>query len=329
MSFQVLLAGSGESFLALPGETLLAAAQRADIVLPHDCQAGGCGTCRLRLLQGRVSYDEQPFGLTEQEAAEGFALACQARAESDLVVEPARAGPDLPPSQAVMAEVMDQWPLARDVTALRLSLPSPLAWLPGQYCNILLPDGGRRSFSMASLAGRVVELHLRHIPGGQFTEALLPRLRPGDALSLEMPLGSFVFRPEDYRPLLLLATGTGIAPLKSMLESLCDDADCPPVSLYWGGRQPDDLYCAEEIRGWAGRLYEFRYVPVLSRADATWTGARGHVQQAVLSDHADVSEHAIYLCGSPAMIRDARAALLQAGASAAHLYAEAFTAQAA
>jgi CDP-4-dehydro-6-deoxyglucose reductase len=144
---------------------------------------------------------------------------------------------------------------------------------------------------------------------------------------VEIPLGSFRLHAEDYRPVVMAATGTGLAPIKSMLESLMDDADCPPVSLYWGVRTEADLYLAHEIRGWGERLYEFNFVPVLSRPGPDWQGRRGHVQDAVAQDFGDLSEHALYLCGSPAMIADAKQRFLARSASADHVYVDGFTFQ--
>jgi CDP-4-dehydro-6-deoxyglucose reductase, E3 len=202
------------------------------------------------------------------------------------------------------------------------------AYLPGQYMNIVLPDSGVRSFSMASAPkDGLVDFHIRRLERGRFTDERLSRLRPGDRLDVELPLGSFCFRAEDYRPLLMVATGTGLAPLKAMLEQLMDCDDCPPVSLYWGTRTAEDLYLHDAITRWSERLYEFNYVPVLSRPDAAWQGRRGYVQDAVCADLDDLSEHAIYLCGSPQMISSAKQAFLARGASAAHLYSEGFIPQ--
>ena len=152
-------------------------------------------------------------------------------------------------------------------------------------------------------------------------------LRAGDTLEVELPHGSFSLRKEDYRPLLMVATGTGLAPIKSMLESLMDDPDCPPVWLYWGMRSAADLYLHDEIARWGERLYDFQYVPVLSRADEGWQGRRGYVHDAVAADLSDLSEHAIYLCGSPNMIRDAKQTFMVLGAQSPFIYADGFTFQ--
>ena len=217
-----------------------------------------------------------------------------------------------------------------EVANLQLELPQfpDFRYLPGQYMNVHLGDGTHRSFSMASLPNaRTVDFHVRRIPGGRFTDSHLRRVVPGHALEVELPLGAFRYHAEDQRPIVMVATGTGLAPIKSILESLMDDEDCPPVSLYWGMRTESDLYLDLEIRGWGPRLYDFQYVPVLSRASTGWQGRRGHVQEAVLADLPDLAGHSIYLCGSPAMIADAKHAFLARGADLEHIYADGFSFQ--
>lgn len=336
MSHRIQLLESQQVFFAERNDVLLEAAERAGIALAHDCRLGGCATCRVRLLEGQVHYDEEPLGLAPDEAAEGYALACQARVVSDLVVSTARADEQCAQPQRHRARVVSLRALTPDVLHLELELPeleSPLGldYRPGQYLKLITPDGLARNFSMASAPrADLVDLHIRRIPGGAFTDRVLPSLSVGDALEVELPLGSFFYRAQDYRPMLMLATGTGLAPIKAMLEGLMDDADCPPVSLYWGMRQESDLYLHQEIPGWAERLYEFRYVPVLSKASAGWQGRHGYVHHAALEDVSelgDLSEYAVYLCGSPNMIRDARQLLLANGASADHIYADSFTFQ--
>ncbi|WP_395703150.1 2Fe-2S iron-sulfur cluster-binding protein [Aquabacterium sp.] len=328
--FRVTVQPGAASFEVQPEESVLDAALRQGVPLAHECTFGGCGTCRVALLEGQVRYDEWPLALSDGEAAAGFALMCQARACSDLVIdaEPRPAGAAEPVhTRAVVRAVT---PVTDSVIHLELELPDlpALQYVPGQHLNILLGDGVHRSFSMASApAGHRVDLHVRRIPGGHFTDGVLPQLQPGAVLEVELPLGRFHCRTQDYRPLLMVATGTGIAPIKSMLEALLDDPDCPPVWLYWGMRDERDLYLDELLRSWQGRLYEFSYVPVLSRAGSGWTGRRGHVQQAVLEDLPDLSEHGIYLCGSPAMIAEAKQAFVQHGADPRHLHADGFSFQ--
>lgn len=328
--YRIHVLDSQQSFEVGADESVLDGALRARVNLAHECTFGGCGTCRIKLVEGEVAYEEFPMGLTPEEAAEGYALACQARPCSDLVISGARADEACAEPQRHVARVVLCEPLSADVFHLQLVLPDDMTadYRPGQYLRIHLDDGSTRSFSMASVPdSNRVDLHVRRIPGGRFTDQLIAQLKCDDTLEVELPLGNFFYRSQDYRPLLMVVTGTGLAPVKSILESLMADPDCPPVSLYWGGRQPTDLYLHQQIASWGERLYEFQYIPVLSRAGHDWTGRRGYVQQAVAEDFPDLSEHAIYLCGSPDMIRDAKQLFLDMGASAAHMYTDSFTFQ--
>ena len=330
MVFQITVRETGAHFNVDSGETLLDAALRAGVRIPHDCRLGGCGTCRVRVLEGQVGYDELPMALAPEEAEAGYALACQAKPSSDLVIGDADTAAESPKPIRMVARIADVKSLSRDVTHLRLMIPAgePPRFRPGQYVNVILNDGTKRSFSMASAsASTALDFHVRRIPGGLFTDGAISALKPGETLEIEYPLGGFRYHQEDYRSVVMVATGTGLAPLKSMLEALMDDPDCPPVSLYWGARRREDLYLHDEIHAWGERLYEFRYVPVLSRASDDWDGRRGYVQDAVCADFPDLSECSIYLCGSPEMIRSAKHVFIANGASIDHLYADSFTFQ--
>ena len=330
MAFRVEVRETGEAFETRADEAVLDAAARQGVRLRHDCTFGTCGTCRVRLVEGSVRYDETPMALSDVEAEQGFALMCQARAQSDLVISTARALPAVAEPARHTALIKALRPVTDEVVHLTLEIPgaNATAWRPGQHMNVHLPDGTHRSFSMASCPeSGVVDFHVRRIAGGRFTDRWLSQVRAGERLEIEFPLGPFGLYKSDYRPLLMVATGTGIAPIKGILESLLDDEDCPPVSLYWGMRRERDLYLDELFRSWHGRLYEFRYVPVLSRADANWSGRRGHVQDAVIADFADLSEHAIYLCGSPLMVDEAKTIFTANGAQLDHVHVDAFTFQ--
>ncbi len=322
---------TGETFEIADGESILEAALRVGVRLPHECTFGGCGTCRIKVQQGAVHYDEFPMALTEDEHEQGFALACQAKPLSDLVIEPATAGLEFADPVSVTAQVVAVDALTPGITRLRLQLPSlpEVAYRPGQYMNILLPEEGARSFSMACVPTKdnMVDFHIRRISNGYFTEGILDTLRPGDRLDIEVPHGTFCYHPDDWRPMILAATGTGMAPIRAILESLLDNDDCPPVSLYWGMQTECDLYLRDEIESWRDRLCEFEFVPVLSRADDGWTGRRGYVQNEIVKDYPDLSEHAFYLCGSPEMIQQARTAFLANGADPAFIYSDSFTFQ--
>lgn len=326
MSHRVTIAEIDRSFEVGDDETMLIAALRANIHIPHDCKSGTCATCRFKLLEGAVSYREDPMALLPEERDEGYALACQAWPQSDIVASVEVLPALLADPQRLTATVDRVEPLTADVMHLVLRLPDGAAdFRPGQYVNIVMDDGSVRSFSMASPPnGGTIDFHIRRIGGGSFTQARLAGLRPGQSLPVELPHGSFFLRKADFRPLLMVATGTGLAPIKSMLESLHDDPDCPPVTLYWGMRREPDLYLDEAIRSWGERLCEFTYVPVLSRPHEDWQGRRGHVQDAACADIEDFCEYAIYLCGSPEMVTDAKHRFIAQGASLNHIYADSF-----
>lgn len=323
MSYQIQIEG-GEAFAAQAGESVLEAAERHGIALAHDCRMGGCGTCRIRLVSGTVRYEEQPFGLTEEEEQQGYALACQARPQADLVIAPGRTM-DLPQTLRSSATICEINRVTDSVVHLVLETPEPVPYLAGQYMNVHMENGNPRSFSMANAPGGTrLDFHVRRVPGGRFTERQLNEAKPGQQLDVELPVGSFYLRREDYRPLLMVATGTGIAPIRAILETLLDDEDCPPVSLYWGMRTEADLWLAQEFAQWKDRLYDFRFVPVLSEEGESWQGRRGFVQDAIAEDFDDLSEHAIYLCGVPAMVREAKERFISLGASVEHIYSDSF-----
>lgn len=330
MSHVVRVLETEDAFTVDSGESVLTAALRQGIPLLHDCTEGWCGTCRVRLLEGCVSYEEHPLALTPEQEEEGFALACQARPQSNLVVSTERPLEPCSDPDVYTAEVEAVRLLGRDVVHLTLALPGAenLVYRPGQYLNVMLGDGNKRSFSMASVPnGKSVDLHIRRVRGGHFTDGQLTRLRPGDKLDVELPHGLFCCRKEDFRPLLMVATGTGLAPIKSILQSLMDDPDCPPVSLYWGMRTEEDLYLHDEILSWGDKLCDFQYVPVLSRPGPDWAGRQGYVQEVATEDIGDFSEHAIYMCGSPNMIASAKRLFIDNGANPGFIYSDAFNFQ--
>jgi CDP-4-dehydro-6-deoxyglucose reductase, E3 len=326
MSFRVRLSPSGEAFGVREGESVLAAAARAGVGLPCDCRLGGCGTCRVKVLEGRVVYDEPPMALSPEEEAEGYALACQARAASDLVIRVASAALAAPARYAATITGIDTF--SPEVFHLRLETDMPVDFLPGQYMKVHLASRATRNFSMASRpAGCALDFHVRRIPGGHFTDGLLKNMRAGDRLEVEAPHGAFFYRESDAMPIVMAATGTGLAPLRSILESLLATPGRPPVKLYWGGRTSADLYLRKELAAWAARFADFRFVPVLSRPEPGWQGRRGYVQQAACEDLDDLSGHAVYLCGSPTMVADARRTFCARGADVDHIYSDSFVFQ--
>ncbi len=338
MSFTVTVRPSGSQFEVDAGENILDAALRQGVVLSYGCRNGACGTCKSKVIEGTIEQGaHSPKALSAQEAAHGYALPCCARATSDLVIE-ARvvAGAGDIPVRRMPCRVASIERLAPDVAVLKLQLPAGerLQYLAGQYVELILRDGTRRSYSMAA-APQVdgpLELHVRHTPGGRFTDALFgvttPPIRERDLLRMEGPMGTFFLRTDSDRPIVLLASGTGFAPIKAIVEHMIHESIPRPVTLYWGGRRPQDLYMNALAEGWTRELPDFRYVPVVSDAlpEDGWTGRTGFVHRAVMADFPDLSGHQVYACGAPIVVDSARADFTaKCGLPEAEFHADAFT----
>ncbi len=331
MPHTIRIAGTTHQFEAGDDEPILDAALRQGLELPFDCQVGGCGACRVKILDGEIEYDLPPMALTSDEEEAGLALTCQAIARSPVVIEVEGMGGEAaaaPGPQRITAEVQALEPLSHDVMRVVLALPNGEAAMfrAGQYLDVILPDRDRRSFSMASdPESGVLDLHVRKVPGGTFTGHVFGKAVVGDHWELELPLGSFHLRDSD-RPLLLVAGGTGLAPIKSVLESaMREGLGNRPVHVYWGVRDRRDLYLHETVEGWGQRIPRYTYVPVLSEPDAEgWEGRTGFVHAAVVEDLPDLSAFDAYLCGPPPMIDAAKRAFAAAGLPPERMFADSF-----
>jgi CDP-4-dehydro-6-deoxyglucose reductase len=331
---KVTLQPSGQVFDVEPGEAVLAAALRQGFVLPYGCKNGACGSCKGKILEGAVDYGTyQKKALTDEEKAQGKALFCQARPLGDLVIEARTVGAAKDIAvKTLPCRVQKLERLTDDVMVLQLKLPANerLQFLPGQYLEFLLKDGTRRSFSMANTpAADLVELHVRHVPGGQFTDSVFQKMKERDILRMEAPLGTFFLREDSAKPVVFVASGTGFAPIKSIIEAqLAKGVNhaTRPMTLYWGGRRPKDLYMDALAKSWG-----IPYVPVISEAAAEdhWTGRTGFVHRAVMQDFPDLSGHQVYACGVPIMVDSARKDFTtQCRLPEDEFYADSFTTQA-
>ena len=337
---RISLFKSDISFSVAPGQSLLDAALGASLNLPHSCKGGNCGSCRARLLQGEVYYPNgPPLGLSEAEVADGFVLLCQARARSDLCIETREVTtPDQAHVKRLPARIERAVPLAHDVMGLYLKLPAAedFRFQAGQYIDIMLPGGRRRSFSIASPPhdARVLELHVRRVAGGEFSASLFEQDARSALLTVEGPLGQFVYRPR-AAPLLLVGGGTGLAPLLSILRHVIENGIERDMALYWGVRSERDLYAhaaLEEIaagrpaggRPAAARAARLRYVPVLSEPSPAWRGSRGLVHEAVLQSIEELERYDVYAAGPPAMIAEVRREFGRRGITADRLFFDSF-----
>lgn len=308
---------------------VLAAAQLAGLPLPHSCRSGRCGSCRARLLRGRVEYAAgPPPGLTAQECDAGYVLLCQALARSDLLIE-AHAVQSVAEAQikTLPARIVRRVPLAADVMQLIVRVPAveALEFQAGQYLDVLLAGGQRRSYSVANApqAGSQFELHVQRVPGGLFSEALFGGLREGSLLNVEGPLGRFIYR-EGPEPVIFVAGGTGFAPIKAMLGQALAAASGRALRLYWGARRREGLYEEALVREWAGRHARLSVHLVLSEETAAVAHRHGQVHEAVLADHPDLSPFVIYAAGPPAMIAAIARDFPGRGAQAQCLFLDSF-----
>ena len=344
MPFKVLVQPAGLEFEVARDEAILPAAIRAGVGLPYGCRDGACGSCKSRLLQGRVIHGaHQAKALPPQEEADGWILTCCATPQTDCVVQARTvAGAGEYPQLKMPARVATLSRPAPDVVLMRLQLPATVAfkYRAGQYLEFILRDGARRSYSMANAPERLgeppaVELHLRHMPGGKFTDHVFAAMKERDILRVEGPFGSFFLREDSdapiVRPVVFLASGTGFAPIKAIIEHMQVAGIDRPAVLYWGCRTKADLYLHDWALAAAAKVPHLRYVPVLSEplpAD-DWHGRTGFVHQAVMSDLPDLSGHVVYACGTPVMVESAQHDFIAlCGLPEDAFYADSFTSEA-
>jgi len=305
MGFTVTLKPSGHTFEVPEGQNVLQAGLGAGHMLPYSCRAGVCRTCRGTILDGKVDYGlVHETYLPDADKAKGYALLCQAKPLSDLVVEVREVQGVRPRTIPCRVERLEKPAPDVAVIGLRLPMNENFRFLAGQYIDFLLKDGKRRSYSLAvrpDPAGiTALEIHVRHTPGGVFTDHVFASLKVRDLLRFEGPLGSFYLREDSNKPIVMLASGTGFAPIKALCEHALEKKISRPITLYWGVRLKRDLYMLDLPRSWP----HVKFIPVLS--DETWDGRMGFVHRAVMEDFPDLSGHQVYACGAPIVVESAR-----------------------
>ncbi|MCK5359900.1 MAG: CDP-6-deoxy-delta-3,4-glucoseen reductase [Gammaproteobacteria bacterium] len=333
MTDKVNLVNDSRTFNTEAGENILSAGLRQGIVIPHNCRNGFCGSCMGLLHSGTVEYegDEKPRALTAEKEGEGYVLCCQAHTKGDieLEVDTIDAVADIE-IKTLPCKVKGLQKMADDVMLLEIKLPphEKFEFISGQYLDILLRDGRRRSFSMANQAAAdgVIELHIREVPGGYFTGQVFNEMKEKDMLRIQGPFGTFILRDDSTNPIIMIAGGTGFAPLKSMLEDVrvngCDRA----IHLYWGARAVSDLYFDEQLQQWLQELDCLSYTPVLSEPvkGDNWAGATGWVHEKVMQDYPDLAGMDVYASGPPPMINAIQESFPKNGLQAGHLYFDSF-----
>lgn len=319
MPHQVTIQPSGHQFVVEDDETLLEAALREGFALPYGCRNGACGSCKGKILSGQIDYGtHSPNALKDEEKAQGRALFCRAKALSDLTIEAKEIGAakDIV-VKTLPCRVEKLEKRADDVMVMKIKLPASerLQFLAGQYIDFQLKGGKSRSYSLANPPhdDTLLELHIRHVPGGLFSDQVFSSLKERDILRLEGPFGSFFIREDSDKPMIFIAGGTGFAPIKAMLEHAFAEHTDRELVLYWGVRSLKDLYMPELPQQWLAEQPNFSYIPVLSNPQPgdAWQGRTGFVHEAVLADFADLSGYQVYASGAPIMVDSARDCFVQ------------------
>jgi len=312
--FSVLVHPSGRTFHVGADEAVLTAGIRQGIGLPYGCKDGACGSCKCKLVSGSVVHGpHQSKALSEEEASSNLILTCCAVPHSDLVLESRQVTEiGAMPIKKMPTRVTSMVKKSPDVMALQLQLPAndTFGYRAGQYIEFTLRDGSRRSYSMANAPhlGPNIELHIRHMAGGKFTDHVFGGMKEKEILRIEGPYGSFFLREESSKPIILVASGTGFAPIKALIEHMQHKGVNRPVTLYWGARRPEDLYMHDWVQEQLKSQPNLQYIPVVSDATAqdAWTGRTGFVHRAVLQDYPNLCGHQVYACGAPIVVESAR-----------------------
>ncbi|MCB1874407.1 MAG: CDP-6-deoxy-delta-3,4-glucoseen reductase [Chromatiales bacterium] len=332
MSCKVHVDPSGHEFSVDTGESVLTAALRHGLIIPYGCRNGACGACKGNVLKGKVHYPSgKRSALSDEDEAAGLALFCQAEPLADLTIQvrEIRTATEVE-TKRLPCRVVKMERLTHDVMRLYLKLPESerLQFLAGQYIEFLLKDGRRRAFSIANAPhdDDLIELHIRHVPGGSFTDHVFNELKEKSILRLEGPFGNFYLREDSDRPIVLMAGGTGFAPIKGIIEHAIALGLERPVDLYWGVRAKRDLYLGELAASWEQSLAHFRFIPVLSEParEDDWTGRTGWVHDAVVADYPDLSGFDVYMGGPPPMVEAGKKTFVEAGLAEDHLYFDSF-----
>jgi CDP-4-dehydro-6-deoxyglucose reductase, E3 len=318
LSYQVSILPSNRSFTVAPDEPILTAGIRLGIALPYGCKDGACGSCKCKMLEGKVIHGtHQPKALSAEEEAAGYILTCCGKPQSDIVLESRQVtSADAFPIKRMPSRVLSMEKKSHDVMVVQLQLPASdtLQYKAGQYIEFILRDGARRSYSMASAPhiaseNKTLKLHIRRMPGGKFTDHVFGDMKEKEIQRIEGPFGSFYLREDSPRPMILLASGTGFAPIKAIIQHMQHKGITRPAVLYWGGRRPADLYMHDWVLAQVAAMPNLRYVPVVSNAlpEDAWTGRTGFVHQAVMADFPDLGAYDVYACGAPIVVDSAQA----------------------
>ncbi len=327
MNFTVKNKRTQSTFTASSQQTVLAAALESGLALPHSCRAGNCGSCKARLITGEInSYGFIESALSDQQLKDGFILLCSSMANSDLEIDIEEFNQHFSVVKYWPARIKSMKLLCHDVMGMTLELApgQRMDCLPGQYLDVVIADNRFRSFSIANAVGDDLEFHIRKVEDGEFTSRVFNEFKIGDILRLYGPLGTFFIRQEKQGPIIMLAGGTGFAPIKALLEQLQQIHSQRPVTLYWGVRTVEDIYMKFWLEQFSQSNPWFNFSVVIFEADDTWSGRKGFVHQAIVDDYYDLSDFVVYASGPPQMINAAKQNFTQKGLNPDNFYFDSF-----
>lgn len=313
------------SFLCAAEDTVLIGAQKENITLDYSCKTGRCQSCKAKVIKGTSLAMIEETGLNEQEKSKGYILTCVRTPTSNLIL-------DIEDLSCYSLEKVKIIPskidliskISSNVVELQLRIPPNVSfnYLSGQYINIIKGDY-KRSYSIANISsGSNLVFFIKNYGEGRFSNYLFKEAKINDLLRIEGPLGTFFYRKTNKTNIVFLATGTGIAPVKAILEQMDEnDADLinKKIYLFFGGRTEEDLFWKPNFKN-----IKVNFVPVLSRSDKNWIGEKGYVQDAVLSKKIDIPDSVFYACGSEDMIKDSRELVMKNGLYEDAFYSDAF-----
>ena len=329
MSYTVTLKASGKTFQAKPSQTILEAAADAGITIPYGCRSGMCGSCKGKLISGDVMLEDyQESALTEQEKSDGLILCCKALATESITIDIRESEEEVIKSKVTPVRVESLEKLNQDVVKMMLKLPGDeiLKFKAGQYIEFIMADNSRRAFSLANPPHKnLLELHLRLIEGGKFTQFVFNEMKEKSIHRIDAPIGQFYLR-ESEKPIIFVAGGTGFAPVKSVIEDMIFNNINRPIFLYRGVGKFEDLYMHDLSSEWANTINEFTYIPVSQNQSSNSDQLRiGLVHEAVLEDFESLNNVQVYCCGAPGLVQSAFESFVEKGLPENEFFADAFT----
>jgi len=326
MVYKCIILPSKLEFDLAENTTILQSALNAGIHLAYSCTSGRCGSCKAKLIEGKLKQSNSSEGISDQELQSGYVLTCAAIPESDILLEASY----FPELQGIEPRIHPckiesiEFP-AEDVAILKVRLApgDQIKYLPGQYVEFVEKEF-RRSYSIANIketfAG--LEFHIKRIPNGKFSEKIFDLANKNDLLRFKGPIGTFYYR-DNQSPVILIAGGTGFAPIKAIIEYMMTYDVRREIYLYWGASTTDGFYSELPVV-WKDKIKNFKFIPVYSGDHSEWEGRRGLVHEAVLEDFKDLSKFDVYACGSPDMIKIIKEKFVLCGLDYSRLYEDSF-----